>query len=62
MKQKPEIGYRADKAGPPEWTMDNKPVPFTVARTHWDDCSAEWSMSAYQAMAAIVTQGNKADG
>lgn len=54
MNQKPQIGYRPTKDGKSEWTMNNKPVPYTVARNHWDDCSAEWSMSAYQAMVAVV--------
>lgn len=41
--------------------MDTKPVPFALARKHWDEATADWSMSAYQAMAVIVLNGNKAD-
>ncbi|MBE2204567.1 MAG: hypothetical protein IAE94_09550 [Chthoniobacterales bacterium] len=61
MKQKPQIGYRSDKEGKPVWTMDSKPVPFALARKHWVEATADWSMSAYQAMAVIVLNGNKAD-
>ena len=56
MKKKPQIGWKPETL----WTLNNKPVEYEVARKHWDSCSADWTSTAYQAMAEIVmAEGRK---
>ena len=57
MKKKPQIGYWPSWSPSTVWTQNNKPIEYEVARQFWDaPGSADWSRSAYQAMAAIVMQ------
>jgi len=53
MKNKPQIGW---KSGRPEvWTLNNIPIDYESARSLWNvPGSADWSDSAFQAMAAVV--------